>query len=314
VTELALVRAPDVREVARATIAHHSKSFALASRVLGARLRDPVAIVYTWCRRADDAVDLAATPDDAAAAVARLRVELDLAYAGRAADPVLARFAALGIPRGYADALVDGLAMDAGGARYQTVDDLIAYAYRVAGVVGLMLCHVFGVRDERALVRAAHLGIAMQLTNVCRDVAEDWGRGRLYVPAALLPGAPDLLAHAGRGPIPDHARAPLADAVRALLALADRYYASGDRGVPALPWRAGLAVRAARRVYAAIGRRLARQHHDVTAPRAIVPRAAKYLLVARAIGRGLVAAPRALFARRARVPTRTLELADVPRL
>ena len=78
------------------------------------------------------------------------------------------------------------MAMDVADTRYRTFDDLFAYCYRVAGVVGLIMCHVMGVRDDRALVPAVHLGIGMQLTNVCRDVAEDWDRGRLYLPEELL--------------------------------------------------------------------------------------------------------------------------------
>ena len=98
------------------------------------------------------------------------------------------------------------------------------------------------------------LGVAMQLTNICRDIAEDWDRGRLYLPDELLAshGAPGLAGDLGRPP-PRGAIAPPAAAVRELLALANRPYRAADRGIPALPWRAGLAVRAARSVYAAIG-------------------------------------------------------------
>jgi phytoene synthase len=321
VTTTALVAAGPAAE-ARTTIAVHSKSFALASKVLGRRLRDQTAVVYTWCRRADDAVDLAADRDHAIAALAGQRADLERAFAGTAADPVLAAFGevarARAMPRAYPDALLDGMAMDVDGARYATVDDLLGYCWRAAGVVGLMMTHVFGVKDDRALPRAAALGIAMQLTNICRDVAEDWGRGRLYIPDELLAahGGAGLAAELG-GPLPATARAPLAGAVGDLLALADGYYRLGDRGVRDLPWRAALAVRAARRVYSAIGRRVAATGHDVTAGRVFVPRAAKLAHVGAALGRTLLDTPvragRAMFGARARVPAHTLELADVPR-
>jgi phytoene synthase len=308
----ALVLADSTTAVARTTIAHHSKSFALASRLLGPRLRDQTAVVYTWCRRADDAVDEGTDEH----ALARLHAELDDAYARRAIDPVLAAFGdvarARGIPRAYPDALLAGMAMDVDGAHYATHADLMTYAWRVAGVVGLMMTHVFGVNDDDALVPAAHLGIAMQLTNICRDVAEDWQRGRLYIPDELLAehGAAGLAGDLGR-PLSASAIAPLAGATRSLLALADRYYASADRGIPALPWRAAIAVRVARDVYAGIGGRIARTGHDVTAGRAVVPRASKLARVAGAIARIAISAPARAFSPAARVPQRILELRDV---
>lgn len=299
-SELALVAVAP----ARATIAHHSKSFALASRLLGPRERDQTAVVYTWCRRADDAVDAGEATD---LTLARLRRELDDAYAGCAADPVLAAFGAVAraraIPRAYPGELLAGMAMDVRGDQYRTLDDLLVYCWRVAGVVGLMMSHVFGVSDDDALVSAAHLGMAMQLTNICRDVAEDWERGRVYIPDELL-GAP---LEPGQ-PLP---RAPLASAVAELLCVADRYYRSGDRGIRALPWRAAIAVRAARRIYAAIGREIARTGYDVLAGRAIVPPHRKLAHALAAAASGVVAAPLQLFREPAAIPRRTLELSDV---
>ncbi|MDQ3335546.1 MAG: phytoene/squalene synthase family protein [Myxococcota bacterium] len=298
--------------VARMTIAHHSKSFALASKLLGPRLRDQTAVVYTWCRRADDAIDDGVDPT----ALPVLHTELAHAYGGLATDPVLVAFGDVarerGIPQRYPEALLAGMAMDVAAVRYQTHEQLIEYAWRVAGVVGLMMTHVFGVSDEDALIPAAHLGIAMQLTNICRDVAEDWQRGRLYIPDELLAqhGAAGLAGDLER-PLPASAVAPIALALRDLLALAERYYRSADRGISALPWRAAIAVRVARDVYAAIGGQIARQDHDVTAGRAHVPRAKKLALVGAAVARIAITSPARLFAKHAAVPHRTLELSDV---
>lgn len=317
-----VVRDAEAIAQARRAIAVGSKSFALASRVLPRGCRDEVAVLYAWCRRADDAVD-EVPPADQPAALARLRRELDDVYAGTppADDVVLRAFAAVvrarAIPRRYPEALLDGMAMDVTGTRYATIADLIGYCWNVASVVGLMMSHVMGVRDDAALRRAAHLGMAMQLTNVCRDVAEDWARGRLYVPDEVLArhGAAGLHARLG-GPLPADAVPALAGAVRELLALADRYYASGDRGLSALPWRGALAVRAARRVYAAIGGRIAAQRHDVTAGRAITSTARKLWLLAGACVLALGELPGRAWRRLRglpgpRVPTTTLELADV---
>lgn len=319
-TTTALVAAAPA-QVARATIAHHSKSFALASRLLPARIRDQTAVVYTWCRRADDAVDEGG--GDGAAAVARLTAELDDAYAGVAADPVLAAFGEVArareLPRRYPEELLAGMAMDVADTRYATMEELYRYCWRVAGVVGLMMTHVFGVTDDDAVVPAAHLGIAMQLTNISRDVAEDWARGRLYLPDELLArhGAGGL-ADALGGPLPGDAIAPVGAAVAELLALADRHYRASDAGVIALPWRAAIAVRAAHGVYRAIGGRVARAAHDVTAGRAVVPTGAKLMRVAGAVARVTASSPRRFLrlvaGRAGHVPRRTLEVADVPRL
>lgn len=269
------------------TLAAGSKSFALAARVLPPRCRDEAAVVYSWCRRADDAVDLA-PPAEQPAALARLRAELDSVYAGEAqGDLVLAAFqevvARYRIPREYPGELLAGMEMDVRGQRYPDMHTLLCYCYRVASTVGLMMSHVMGVTHDGALRNAAHLGMAMQLTNICRDVLEDWGLGRLYVPAEVLAdcGSADLQDALG-GPFPERARGPMRQAVARLLAEAERFYRSGDRGLLALPWRCAFGVRAARLVYAAIGARIARRGHDVLAGRAVVPTWQKLWLVARA--------------------------------
>lgn len=278
-TTLALTTTP------RAVIAHHSKSFALASKLLPPGAREDAAVLYAWCRRADDAVDGDAPASNV---VDVLADELTDAYAQRTRDPLLSAFGRVvrrrGIPRAYPRELLAGMAMDLRGTDYATLDDLIVYAWRVAGVVGLMMTHVLGIDDDDALVSAAHLGIAMQLTNICRDVAEDRARGRVYVPPGMT--------------------------TRELLAVADRYYRSADRGLIALPFRAAIGVASARDIYAAIGPRI-----DDTEVRAVVPRYRKLAGVALATLRTFATLPRrAVRRRRHHIPVRTLELHDVPRL
>ena len=242
----------------RAVIRRHSKSFALAARLLAPAARLRAERLYAWCRAADDAIDHAPTPLAAAAALAELRADLAAVYAGRPPRSPAAGLLALvvadcGLPREYPEELLAGMAMDAAGTRYHTLDELLVYCHRVAGVVGLMMAHALGVSDDRAGVHADHLGIAMQLTNIARDVAEDWGRGRLYLPLGWVGGGPP----AGR-PLADATAAP---AVRLLLAVADQYYASGSGGLKYLDGRSRLAVRVARGVYADIGgREIGRAH------------------------------------------------------
>jgi phytoene synthase len=272
-------------ELARSMLARGSKSFALAARVLPSSCRDDVAVLYAYCRRADDRIDDAPALEQPAR-LEQLAAELRSIYANEPQfDPVLAEFQRVverySIPEAYPQALLDGFRTDVGVVRLGTVAELLLYAHRVAGVVGLMSCCIFGVRERRALQHANDLGIAMQLTNVCRDVAEDWRRGRLYLPS-------ELLGSAAGAPLEPASRTQVQFALRRLLELADRYYASGDLGLGALPLRVAIAVRAARLVYAAIGARLEAQGYDVLAGRAVVPTWYKLALVARAIVSELV--------------------------
>jgi len=267
----------------RAVLEEKSKSFALASRLLPARCRDPVAVLYAFCRRLDDAIDLA-PPEQRPAALARLRAEVADIYAGRpAADRSLEAFAAVArahaLPRLYLDELLAGMEMDVSRTGYQTLEELYLYGHRVAGVVGLLLCHVMGVRDERALRHAAHLGIAMQLTNICRDVEEDLRDGRAYLPRALLSRP------LGSVPPPrSDARQSALGAVERLLDEADRFYRSAEAGLAALPVRCAFAVRAASLIYAAIGDELRARGCDPFLGRAVVPGWKKLWLIARALG------------------------------
>ncbi len=317
------------KPTADATMALHSKSFSLAAKLLPPAQRDDAAVVYSYCRHVDDAVDEVPL-EEARPALGTLRRELDALYAGGVLDfglaaPVAARFAAIcaarQIPRLYPAELIAGMEQDVVGTRYRTVEDLLGYCYRVASVVGLMMCHVMGLREARALGYAAHLGIAMQLTNICRDVAEDWRRGRLYLPDELLAphGAADLAA-ALPGDLPASAVPAVAAATAELLALADRYYRSSERGLLALPWRCAFGVRAARLVYAAIGTRVLAAGCDPRAGRAVVPTWRKLTLVAAAAAGALAELPRRLWrlvttrGPAYSIPATPLEFADVDRL
>jgi len=272
--------AAEGRVLAWRILRHHAKSFSWAARLLPAWCRRDAAAIYAWCRRCDDAVDHAPHPAAAANAVARLRAELDVIFGPddvidksrqaepRPRDPVLEGFRDVvrrrRIPRLWAEDLVAGMAMDVGRVRYDSYADLLVYCYRVAGTVGLMMARVMGVTDACALRRAAKLGMAMQLTNICRDVAEDAARDRVYLPTPLLDGGTPY-------------------AVSVLLRRADLLYRSGDRGLAALPAGCAAAIRAARLIYADIGRVIAARNFDVSSGRAIVSRPRKLLLSLRAL-------------------------------
>jgi 15-cis-phytoene synthase len=301
------------RAEARAILARGSKSFALAGLLLDRASRDDAAVLYAWCRRADDRVDDAGVAG-AARATRELRRELDDMFGGDASAPVEVALADVierrRIPRAYFDALLDGFAMDAARTAYATPTDLDRYAYRVAGVVGLMMCHVLGVRHDGCLRAAAHLGMAMQLTNIARDVVEDFARGRQYLPADLVS---DAELRAGMlAPTTSH-RNRVAQAVAVLLHRADRYYSSGLDGLASLGWRNALAIGAAGRIYRAIGRILARRGYDALAGRAVVSLPRKLLATA-AAAFALLGTTRARWRRRHQMlglPSTTLRFEDV---
>lgn len=265
-----------------------SKSFFAASRVLPARIRASAAALYAFCRVADDAIDLSS---DRVAALADLRTRLDAVYAGQPQPHVADRALACvvqqsAIPRELLDALLDGFAWDAEGRRYETLEDLHAYAARVAGTVGAMMALVMRTQQPRALARACELGVAMQLTNIARDVGEDARAGRLYLPLAWLREAgiePEAwLARPDFNPA-------IAGVVQRLLAEADRLYRRAECGVADLPRDCRPAIQAARLVYADIGREIASVGMDSVNHRAVVSHRRKLLLMARACGSVLLA-------------------------
>jgi phytoene synthase len=252
---------------ARDSIARGSKSFRTASRLFDPVTRERAWLLYAWCRACDDIADgqdhggtMRAT-DDPLARLADIRARTDKALGGgaRIEDPAFAGLAVVvaecTMPRRYMDDLIAGFALDAQGWRPQTEDDLLRYCYHVAGAVGCMMAIVMGVApdDEATLDRACDLGLAFQLANIARDVAEDAAAGRCYLPA-------DWLAQAGIDPTD-----PMAPATRAALAgvtqrtakLAARYEESARHGTPALPFRSAWAVLAAAGIYGGIARHVA---------------------------------------------------------
>ena len=172
------------RDIARVEARNFYSGFIL----LPPERRAGIYAAYAFSRRADDSVDDGGSATRRLAAVADRREELDACYAGEppADDPVLVALAdtvrRFAVPREHLDALLDGVAMDLTVARYPDFPALKEYCDRVAGAVGLVSLHVFGFSDPRAPEHAADLGVAMQVVNIMRDVAEDWRLGRVYLP------------------------------------------------------------------------------------------------------------------------------------
>ena len=257
-----------------------SHSFFAASRLLPARVRASAIALYAFCRVADDLVDDGGLCVDEA--MAELGQRLDRIYGGDPLDHIEDRALAEvvqrhSLPRPLLDALLDGFAWDAQGRIYQTLEDLHDYGARVAGSVGAMMCWIMGVRSPTALARACELGVAMQLTNIARDVGEDARIGRLYLPRKwLLEAGVDADAW-----LIDPACTPaLQTVVERLLAEADRLYGQASSGIALLPRDCRSAILAARLVYAEIGQQLRREGLDPLARRAVVPRSRKLVLLA----------------------------------
>jgi phytoene synthase len=258
-----------------------SKTFFAASRLLPPRMREASIALYAFCRVADDLVD---EGEGGADNLGVLSARLDGIYAGRPEDHVEDRALAAVVslyrlPRPLLDALLEGFAWDAQERRYESLQDVQDYGARVAGSVGAMMAWLMGARDAQTLARACELGVAMQLTNICRDVGTDARMGRLYLPRQWLREAdvdPDAwLARPECTPA-------LQSVVDRLLKEADRLYAQASMGIAQLPADCRPAIAAARLVYAEIGQQLRRDGLNPVQHRAVVPAWRKSGLLLRA--------------------------------
>ena len=230
------------REACRIMTRHHAKTFYFASHVLPAQKRSDAYSVYAFCRYIDDQIDLA--PDEAARvrAFAVLEQVLDAAY--QPADQAPAMEASLpwllafretihrrSIPRNYFQDLLTGVEMDRGRVRLETWEELDRYCYHVAAVVGLIMVHVLTAPAPALLKPARDLGTAMQLTNILRDIREDWERDRLYLPK-------EELEKFGLNE-EDIARQRMSDSFQAMMRFqigrARAHYSYAEPGIVALP-------------------------------------------------------------------------------
>jgi phytoene synthase len=259
-----------------------SKSFYFASMLLPREVRLPACALYSFCRTADDAVDEGREADR----VARLVTRLDGIFgAGALASPYDRALREVihehDLPRAPLDALLEGFAWDAEGRTYETIDDLEGYCVRVASTVGLLMTLIMGRRDDDTLARACDLGVAMQLTNICRDVGDDARRARVYLPLAWLREMGVDPAELVRAPV--HSAA-LGGVVTRVLDEAARLYRLSDMGISRLPRSCRWSIATASRVYEAIGDEVRRRGGDGVTSRAIVPTKEKIRIAGTALG------------------------------
>lgn len=281
-----------VLAASKASITKGSKSFRSASRLFEPAVREDAWLLYAWCRACDDEIDgqdhgfthEALTVEEQERRLTRLYDMTRRAMTGEPmSDPTFAAFQRVALrhrlPERWAMDLIDGFAMDVEQRDYRTLDDVMAYCWHVAGVVGVMMARVMGVTDAQVLRRAQDLGLAFELTNISRDVIEDAVGGRVYLPA-------DWLVEAGLEPtaeaVADPAnRAKVHAVTQRLLAVAEPYYDSARDGLRGLPFRSSMAIAAARGVYREIGRKVSRGGPEVWKARVSVGKAMKLWLFGR---------------------------------
>ncbi len=263
----------DVPTDESSVIRFYSRSFATASRCLPLAVRGDVEKLYAWCRWCDEAVDSAPSFEVAQTRLSYLREDVTRIFDGHPVKHPASQWLAdlvesKGIQKVDALALLSGMEMDLKSWWVRDEEELLRYCYRVAGVVGLMMCRVMGVRDPAAERHAVDLGIAMQLTNIARDVKEDWHLGRCYLPRSWLESE---LPRTTAGPESlttlDFSRAPTSEDVRScverLLNLAESHYQSGLSGLKYLPSSCRKAICLAALVYREIGREILRRKANV---------------------------------------------------
>jgi phytoene synthase len=268
-------------------------SFYYAFLMLPPAKRNAIVVVWDFCRAVDDAVDEAVpTWDGALPAEARAKAEAELLVwreevrccfetgpdvpapstrQGRALHPLVAAF---GLKRQPFDDLIDGVAMDLERRQYETIGDLLEYCRRVASAVGLICIEIFGCRDAAARDYAINLGIALQLTNIVRDVGVDLQRGRVYLPQEDLRrfGCTEE----------DLRRGVVTESVKALLAFeisrAREYFLRAARALPRADARRLVAAEIMGAIYQEILRRIERRGYDVFSQVIRVPRPARLLV------------------------------------
>ncbi len=262
-----------VNEVSKKQMKLHGKSFYLASLFLSSKHAKPATDLYAVCRAVDDIADNNTDP-----LIAKQRlISLIKAVENRdLSDSICHSFYAItpAINPRYFLELIDGVLSDLEKVRIKTEEDLKQYAYTVAGTVGLMMCDVFEIQNSLARRHAVDLGIAMQFTNIARDVVDDAHFYRRYLPQEwVTPLEPGVILNPT-----SHQKVLIKNGLVQLLTLADSYYESGLFGLKYLPFRARLAILIAARVYRQIGLELAKNDFNVWGHRTVVPMRRKLLI------------------------------------
>jgi phytoene synthase len=259
--------------------AQHSKSFYLSSQLLPAEKREAMRVLYAFCRTADNLAD--GNVDRPAERLCELRQAIH-SRLPEGNDPVLVAWAAMqdcyNIPLCYADQLIDGVERDLQHQRYPSFEELSVYCYGVASTVGLMSMRITGYSSKHAIPYAIKLGVALQITNILRDVGEDWQAGRLYLPLDELDAFGLSEADIATGRVDERWR----NFMRYQITRARQLYAEAMPGISLLHSDGRLAVSAAAMLYRGILDDIEAHDYDVFARRSFVSRGRKLALLLRA--------------------------------
>ena len=251
------------------------KTFYWAKLFLSKHAAQQATRLYRFCRYIDDLADEAPDKTHAFDCLNKIKAEL---IAGQSNDVIitdaLALFAECHIPAQIPIELINGVLADLALVRMKTEAQLLEYCYQVAGTVGIMMCKVLNVSDHNALYHAIDLGIAMQLTNIARDVYADALMDRIYLPESMTGAlSPDDVLI-----LNDSNRTKLIPALEMLLKLADQYYASGYVGLVHLPFRSRVSILIAATLYQQIGFKIKRSHFNQLKTKVFIPLNMKLLL------------------------------------
>ena len=259
-------------------LARHGKSFYWASLFLGPKLAERAAQLYQFCRFVDDLADGDLSERKESLEDIRARLEGHSVAAGPEIESFLQLASENNIPLIAARELLDGMLSDQTAVAFNSEAELLRYCHAVAGTVGLMMCRVLNCKDQRADSFAIDLGIAMQLTNIARDVLEDAKMERRYLPASWINVPASKISASNVA-----CRASVASAIERVLDLAEEYYASALVGIRLLPFRSRFSISVALRIYRQIGVLLQRRHLRWWDGRIYVPASEKVLLTLRSL-------------------------------
>lgn len=262
-------------EHARQITAYFAKSFYLSASLLPREKRWATYAVYGFCRYADNLIDN--RRDRTAAEILRevefLEAELRTAYrTGESEHPILRPFIVVAqrhaIPLEYPLDLLRGVQMDIQNTRYQNFDELYVFCYRVAAVVGLMMTHILGYKNAAAFGHAEKLGVAMQLTNILRDVQEDKEMGRIYLPLAEL----RAYACSENNIFAERMTPAFRELMKFQVQRAYSYYQAANAGISMLAPDSRFAIYSASRIYRGILKRLEARDYNPFLGRVYVPK------------------------------------------
>jgi len=228
-------------------IKKNSKTFYLASAFLPHNIKKKVLEVYAFCRLYDDIIDL--------------KLDNNL-------DKLQPKIKHLNLNEKVIEQIKTGIDSDRSFKRYNNTHELIQYSYRVAGCVGLIMCELLKVKNVKHKYHAIDLGVAMQLTNICRDISEDLTNGRVYIPKTMLPE--DTIS------IKDEA---VLACISELLVLSEKYYESALHGIKYIPMRSRFSILLALRLYQAIGKKIKRSKNKYSVKKINTTKFEKFIIL-----------------------------------